>query len=167
MIKDDLTALGLSPEEAKVYLATLELGGGHVSIIAKKAKVHRVTCYNTLGNLVKKGLIVFSQHKKIRFYSPEPPQVLLHQMEEKYSMTQRILPGLMALQRSSAFTPKIRYYEEKENIMAIFGDMASAKSEILGYTNLVPLRDLFPEVLEKIRENFFSKKAQRKVFVPF
>ena len=78
MLKDDLINLGLSEEEVKVYLATLELGGGYVSTIASRAKVHRVTCYNTLGNLVEKSLIHFSKRKNVRFYTPEPPQILLN-----------------------------------------------------------------------------------------
>ena len=167
MLKDDLTTVGLSPEEANVYLAILELGGGYVSTIAKKAKVHRVTCYNTLGNLIKKGLINFSQRNRIRFYTPEPPQILFHQIEEKYVTTQKILPQLTALQRSSAFTPKIRYFEEKKNIVAIFEDMALAQSEILGYTNLVPLRDLFPDVLRQFGQTFYQKGLKGRFLSPF
>lgn len=167
MLKEDLINIGLSEEEVKVYLAILELGGGYVSTIAKRAKVHRVTCYNTLGNLVKKNLIRFSTSKNIRFYSPEPPQVLLNQIEEKYLTTQKVLPELVALQRSAAFTPKIHYYEQKENIIAIFEDMALTKTEILGYTNFAPLTELFPEVLKKFGTMLVQKKVRARFLSPF
>lgn len=167
MIKDDLITLGLSEEESKVYLAILELGGGYVSTIARRAKVHRVTCYNTLGNLLKKNLISFTSRKNIRFYAPEPPQILLNQIEEKYLTTQKVLPELISLQRSSAFTPKIRYYEEKANIVSVFEDMALTKTEILGYTNLVPLRELFPDVLVKFGKTLVQKKIKGRFLSPF
>lgn len=167
MIYEDLNSLGLNKEEIKVYLAVLELGGGFVSTIAKKAKVNRVTCYNTLSNLVKKGLLTFSNHKNIRFYSPEPPQVILNDFENKYETAKKVLPELLSLQNSSAFTPKIKYYEEKENMTSIFEDMLQTKSEILGYTNLNPLSELFPELLKKFGTNLIEKKIKARLLTPY
>ena len=40
---------------------------------------------------------------------------------------QKVLPELLSLQNSSAFTPKIKYYEEKENMKSIFEDMLQTK----------------------------------------
>lgn len=167
MLKEDLMMIGLSEEEIKVYVALLELGGGYVSTIARQANVNRVTCYNTLGNLAKRGLIYFSNHKKVRFYQAEPPQVLLNQIEKKYTTAKKVLPELMALQRSSAFTPQIKYYEDKENIVAIFDDMITAKKEILGYTNLLPLRELFPDTLEKFGKILVDKNIKARFLSPF
>lgn len=167
MIQDDLISLGLSKEEANVYLATMELGGGFVSVIARMAKVHRVTCYNTLGNLVKKGLITYTTRQRVRLYIPEPPQVFFNQLSEKYLTAKKVLPELVALQRSDAFTPKIRFYEEKENMVTIFNDMAEAKTEILGYTNLVPLQALFPDVMEKFGNAIVKKKLHGRFLSPF
>ncbi len=166
MIQNDLQELGLSDEEAKVYLALLELGGGYVSTVARKAKVHRVTTYNTLGNLVKRGLVSHATHKKIRYYSPEPPQVIKNQFEEKYETAKKILPELLALHRSASFTPKIRYFEEKENMIAIFDDMASTKTEILGYTNLVPLHELFPDVILRFGKTIRENKTKVRLLSP-
>ncbi|KKP40517.1 MAG: transcriptional regulator TrmB [Candidatus Peregrinibacteria bacterium GW2011_GWF2_33_10] len=167
MIYDDLISLGLTKEEIKVYLATLELGGGFVSVIASKAKVHRVTCYNTLSNLIKKGLLSFTKHKNIRFYSPEPPQVLLNDFEDKHEIAKKVLPELISLQNKSAFKPKIRYYEEKKNMKLIFEDMNEAKTEILGYTNLTALTELFGDELKRFADNLINKKIKARFLTPF
>lgn len=167
MITEDLISIGLTPQEAEVYLAILELGGGYVSTIAQRAKVHRVTCYNTLSNLTKRGFVNFSSRNGVRFYLAEPPQVLFNPIEQKYSTAKKMLPILVALHRSSAFTPKIRYYEERENILSIFEDMSRAESEILGYTNLVPLQELFPYELERFGKTLVSKKMKARFLSPF
>ena len=60
----ELLSLGLSDEEAKVYLACLEINGGPVSVIAKKAGIHRVSCYHTLENLLEKRLLVPDKKKQ-------------------------------------------------------------------------------------------------------
>ena len=57
MIQHELTQLGFTEEESKVYLAALELGGSYASGIAKKAGVPRVNCYHTLDKLVRKGVM--------------------------------------------------------------------------------------------------------------
>ena len=73
MLVSDLEQLGLSEEEAKVYLAVLELGGSYVSAIAKKAGIHRVSCYHTLDNLKKKGVISSFTKDNIKYFSVDSP----------------------------------------------------------------------------------------------
>ena len=167
MLIDDLSDLDLSPEEAKVYLAILELGGGYVSIIAKKARVNRATCYNTLGNLVQKGLAHFALRQGVRFYLPEPPQVLTNQFEEKYETARRLLPQLNLLHGSSAFTPKLRYYEEKDAVSGLFDDIANSSTEILGYTNLAPLSEILPAALRKFATNLVARNLRARLLTPF
>ena len=56
---DDLEILkniGLSPKEAKVYLAVLKLKKGLITSIAEQAGVNRTTTYDILEYLNKKGL---------------------------------------------------------------------------------------------------------------
>ena len=73
MLTSDLEQLGLNKEEAKIYLAVLELGGSYVSVIAKKAKVHRVACYYTLEKLTKKRAFKqFFQKQHEVFFGRKP-----------------------------------------------------------------------------------------------
>ena len=51
MIYPDFNLLGLTETEGKVYIALLELGGGYVSVVARRAQQPRVNCYHTLENL--------------------------------------------------------------------------------------------------------------------
>lgn len=167
MIKEDLVHLGMTGQEASVYLAILELGGATVSTIAQKAKVNRVTTYNTLGNLVKKGYITTSIRKNVQFYSAESPSILVSKLEEKYHIAEKVLPELIALQNAAGFAPRIRYYEEKESITSIFDDMAHAHGEVLGYTNFSPLAELFPQLLAKFAYTIEKNEKKVRFLAPF
>jgi sugar-specific transcriptional regulator TrmB len=52
----ELTKLGLSEKEAKVYIAGLELGKATILELSKKAEVKRGTCYEIVMNLSNLGL---------------------------------------------------------------------------------------------------------------
>ncbi len=156
MLISDLEELGLTPEESQVYLAVLELGGTYVSAIAKKAKVNRVGCYHTLGNLVKKGLVSSFSKNKVRYFAVESPQILVNQMEDKLARAKMILPELLSLTSTMAYKPKIQYYEGLQGIKNLLEDTLDAKGEIVGYTNLEELPKIIPE-------DYLRDFAKRKI----
>lgn len=156
MVITKLCELGLSEDEAKIYLAVLELGGSYVSSIAKKSGVHRVNCYKILDDLVNKGLVNSFTKNKVKHYSVESPRTLLHQQEEKLETAKRLLPELFSITNALAYKPKIQYYEGVEGVKNIFEDTLTAKSEMLGYTNLQAV----PHI---INEEYLRNYAQRKI----
>ena len=155
IIEKELANLGLSLEESKVYLAILELGGTYVSSIAKRADVNRSTCYHTIDNLVKKGLVSSYKKGKISHFVAEDPSRFLQIVEEKMSRTQDLIPHLLSLTNTLTFKPKIRFFEGIEGIKAMFDDVLTTKDEVLGYTNLSGLTDLFPD--------YFKQYCHKKV----
>lgn len=162
----ELTKLGLSSEEAKIYLACLEINGGPVSIIARKAGVHRVSCYHTLENLLQKQLL--SQYNKngVKYFAPEPPEQLLKLAEEKVNLTKGLLPELLSLTSATAFRPKIRFYEGREGIERVFNESLTAKKEILGYTNLHDIVTFFPDFFREYTHAKLKKGIKTRYLSP-
>lgn len=160
MLTSDLTDLGLTEEEAKVYIAVLELGGSYVSTIAKKAGVHRVACYHTLGNLIKKGVITSVTKNKMKYFYIESPKILINQAEEKFLNAKKLLPELLSITNTLAYKPKISYYEGLAGIKNIFEDTLNAPGELLGYTNLADLPKVISE--EYIRD-YAARKTERGI----
>ncbi|EKD48276.1 MAG: transcriptional regulator TrmB [uncultured bacterium] len=142
MHTSDLEDLGLTEEESKVYLALLELGSSYVSVIAKKAGVHRVSCYHTLGNLVDKGLVSTFTKNRMKFFAIENPKILVNKLEEKYAKAKKLLPELLSITNTLVYKPKIQYYEGLEGVKNIFEETLNADKELLGYTNLAILPDV-------------------------
>lgn len=57
-IENTLNSLGLSPNEAKVYLAALEMGTASAQDIAHKAGVIRTTGYSVLERLAIRNFVL-------------------------------------------------------------------------------------------------------------
>lgn len=166
MIHSDLEALGLSEVEGKVYLALLELGGAFVSTLARHAHLPRVNCYHTLENLTRRGLVSFISKGNIRYFSAEPPQKLVNDIQEKAKLAQKILPELLSMTNTLAFKPKIKYFEGREGIKNIFEDILKAKKELLGYSNLKALAICYGEDLQRYALQKIQKKIKTRIICP-
>ncbi|MBU0578182.1 hypothetical protein KJ742_05030 [Patescibacteria group bacterium] len=155
IIEQELTNLGLTKEESKVYLSILELGGSFVSAIARRAGVNRSTCYHTLDNLVKKGLVSSYQKGKVLHFTAEDPNRFMQMAEERVEKTKDLIPQLISLSNTLAFKPKIRFYEGIEGIKSIFEDILTTKEEVLGYTSIKDVGKLIPD--------YFKRYCHKKV----
>lgn len=162
----ELQRIGLTNEEAHVYVACLEIGGGPVSVIARKANTHRVSCYYTIEKLLEKKLL--SQYNKngVKCFAPEPPEQLLKFAEEKMNLTKSLMPELKSLVRSSVFKPKIRFYEGRDGVEKVFNESLTAKKEILGYTNLKLVTGFFPDFFERYTHEKFKRKIKTRYLSP-
>jgi len=162
----ELQQLGLTNEEAKVYLACLEIGGSPVSVIAKKAGVHRVSCYHTIENLIKKKLLSEYNKNNVKYYAPESPNQIQKLAEEKVNIAKGLIPQLSSIINTYGFKPKIRFYEGKDGIERVFSESLESKGEILSFSNLRIMLDLFPELFEEITQEKFSKKIKTRILSP-
>lgn len=166
MIKNELEKLGFTPEEVNVYIALLEIGGGFVSSVARKAKTHRVTTYNTLHNLEKKGFVKKARKRGIQFFYGINPQIILNQIEEKYKTAKAIVPELINLQNVFSFKPKIQFFEGIEEIWNVFKDLLASRGEVIGYTNFQMAQELFADHLATYGKIVLRLKKKHRLLCP-
>ncbi len=162
----ELTKLGLTDEESRIYLAALEINGGPVSNIARKAGVHRVSCYHTIENLVAKKLLSQYNRNGVKCFAPEPPEQLITLAEEKMNIARSVLPELRSIASAIAFKPKIRFYEGQDGVEKVFTESLAAKGEILGYTNLSNVTAFFPKFFTEYTHAKMRKKIKTRYLSP-
>ncbi|TSC80474.1 MAG: transcriptional regulator TrmB [Candidatus Peregrinibacteria bacterium Gr01-1014_25] len=182
----ELLKLGLTDEEARVYLACLEINGGPVSLIAKKANTHRVSCYHTLENLLRKNLLSQYNRNGVKCFAPEPPEQLLKLTEEKVHLARGLLPQLQSIASTLAFKPKIRFYEGRDGVERVYGESlelrpeidakkqradhgivrGAAPAEILGYTNLKTVTTFFPEFFRQYTHERLCRGIKTRYLSP-
>lgn len=154
-LREILETVGLSAKEAQVYLASLELGGGTVSDLAKKSRVPRTTIYAIIEPLLSKGLLSFYIKKKRRYFVPENPEKLAQASQEKHTTLVKALPQLKALYNAPAEKPQIRFYEGREGIKAILSDILEEKRPFYAVTSI--------EDMTKILEEYFTNFIQERI----
>lgn len=150
---DQLKKIGLSENEAKVYLALLELGSSTAQATAQKAKLKRPTTYVQLETLMKRGLVTsFEKELKTLFRAEDPEhlkQVLEKEKEEqkeRASALENILPGLGNLYLSAGERPRVRFFEGIEGLKTIQDEFLKTKERLVkAITNVDDVFKLFPE----------------------
>lgn len=165
-MQEDLIQLGLTEDESAVYIAMLELGGGYVSQIAKKAGKHRATCYHTLNNLISKSLATKFEKGKYQFFSPEHPEKIVTQAKSNLNRAEALLPELLSIQNTLTGKPKIKFFERRSGIETVFQDKLTSKDAILGYTNLALVTELFPDFYRKYTKEKIQKGIKSRYLSP-
>jgi len=118
-----LVNYGLTEKEAKIYLATLELGMSTVNTIAKKSKIFRTYCYDILRSLSEKGLVTSIIKKQIKYYEAVDPSKFVHLLHDKEEKIKEAIPQLKLLKATAVFKPLTEVYEGKEGIKSIHMDI--------------------------------------------
>jgi HTH-type transcriptional regulator, sugar sensing transcriptional regulator len=163
----DLLELGLSQEEAKAYLSILELGGSYASNIARKAGINRATCYHTLNNLVKKGLVNSHRKQRVLWFNVDDPSMIIDVEKRKLERARNLVPQLLSISNTITFKPKIRFYEGVEGVKNIFEDLLQTKDkEVLGYTNIGALGKLLPGYFEDFCQRKIEKGLKTRYLSP-
>lgn len=120
MLYKQLQNAGLNETEARIYLASLELGQTSVSRIAKKSGVKRTTVYLSVENLMQKGLLMKIKKPGKSLYFAEDPRILEAMMIEKKEKISKLIPELLAFSNIIDKKPEIKYFEGEEGIKKIF-----------------------------------------------
>ena len=95
MYIESLENIGLTPNEAKIYSALLELKRGSIWDISTYAGIHRRNAYDAIQRLIFKGLAFQVLPKKFLTYAPVHPEKLQELIEEKQKSLESVLPGLV------------------------------------------------------------------------
>lgn len=158
MIIDVLKNLGLTEKEANIYLANLELGSSPVSDIAKQSHVNRVTTYDILEKLIKKGYINYFTKNKIKYFTAVKPDTIYKITHQRTNDLKNVLPELKRLHGETPH-PTIRYFEGLNGIKAIYEDTLRSRTEILNYANSEEIREFWPDY----DKEYVEKRAKKKI----
>ena len=115
---EPLLNLGLSPKEAEVYLAAMQLGYATVMQIAQKAEINRTTAYTHIRNLISRGLMSTAERGGRPFFVASRPEVLKEVWEQQEQEIRRrketldqLMPELQSLYNLAADRPSVKLYD--------------------------------------------------------
>jgi len=142
-IAEQLQGLGLHLNEAKIYMALLELGQATVSDISKAAQLNRTTGYDILERLALFGLANRTTlGGKKTMYIAEPPYRLKQYLENKKHQAERrlaevgeIIPELQNFYKKEN-KPTIKFFEGRDGIKNIYWHTLESKSTIYSILDL-------------------------------
>ncbi len=149
---NQLRDIGLGENEARVYVAMLELGPSTVLQIAGKAGINRPTTYVQIESLKQRGLVeVMTKGKKSVFSPKEPSQLeamLEHEakaIEVHKSELAKVLPQLQTMWDLAGKKPIVRYFEGIDGLRQMQEEFLKCKEKLLlGITSLDDVMAMLP-----------------------
>jgi sugar-specific transcriptional regulator TrmB len=140
----ELQDIGLTEKEARVYLASLELGKTTADKIAKQAGIKRPTTYVQIKSLMEKGLMSTYEEGRKTCFAPESPELLKRLLLKQKDALQtkerdlsELLPELIRQFESAGERPVVRFFPGKEGITAVREELLTTK-EKKAYTIFSP-----------------------------
>ena len=114
-----LKSIGLTENQAKVYLAGLELGPASILDLARVSGVKRTTIYSVMEELLAQDFFTTLKKEGKKLYAAIDPDSLKHMILERHETLTHNLPEFRALYSLSPSKPKVIFYEGAENIKKI------------------------------------------------
>jgi len=124
-----LQDLGLTGAEIKVFITSLELGPTPAGPIVEKSGLQNAVVHRALHALIEKGLITYILEGKKKIYSAVSPNQLLNYIEEKKDQLKKILPELIAKQKTISSKPKASLFQGLRGIKELIHSMLDTTSK--------------------------------------
>jgi len=168
LLSQELIKLGLSDKEAKVYLASLELGYDTVLNISKKAAINRPTAYFILESLQKKGIVTTFEKDKKTYFAAESPDKLVtllnkqkEDIDQKQKQFENILPEFKALYNLPSEKPTVRFFEGRQGLLSMREDFLKTTDKKI--ESMYCLDDLNKVFTPEENKEFAERRTEKKI----
>lgn len=133
--KQVLKGLNLSPAQAAVYAAALELGQATIQGLSQKSGVPRASIYTFLGELRERQLMTETRKGRRNYFSATHPDRLLDIERMRMEELRAAVPELAAIANRARTKPKVTFYEGIAGLKQVYPDELTATTEIVGFAD--------------------------------
>lgn len=151
---------GLSENEAKVYLAALELGQATVISLARKSLVKRTTIYTVIEELKAKGLVTETKKGTKTYFVAEDPEKLKELEEERLKDLEQSLPELKSIFNLMPGKPKVKFYEGVAGLKAVYEDTIKGQDDIVAFSDF---EYMLKSMDNKHMMNYVNRRAAKGI----
>lgn len=150
-----LENLGLTRNEAKVYVRLLDESPAQLSYLLEKTDVSRRGIYDVIESLSKKGLVSVVQKDGKKYYAASNPKRLYEIVREKEQFLDALMPDLLKRQGSFKEKQGAMVYTGKKGIKTVFDMMIDEGKEIF----VIGGQDLVYETLKDYFHRYKNKRT--------
>jgi sugar-specific transcriptional regulator TrmB len=155
-----LEEIGLSKNEAKVYLSLIYLGCTTAGKIAKNSKVPRPNVYDAVERLQEKGLVSHMMKNEKMHFEASDPSALMNIIKEKENKLNTLLPKLM-LNQQLAKASEAHIAEGMKAVKNMFLHFLEINQTLFVYG----APKIAVELIRPFLENFHLQRAEKKMWM--
>lgn len=162
-LQEILKDIGLNPREARVYLVILRHPEINLAEISHLTLFPRMSCYTILNNLLQKGFVDILIKKRRRYFVAVSPQKILDRILRRGQEFKEALSTLEEVYVCSPLPsgPKVKFYEGKDGIRAIFRQILNEKRPFIAITSIDDMQKTTGDYFE----DFIQERIQRNLKV--
>ncbi|MFH1670740.1 MAG: helix-turn-helix domain-containing protein [Patescibacteria group bacterium] len=160
-LQRSLESIGLDSREARLYIAGLQLGSAPASEYSRQTSLNRITAYNTLELLSKRGVFTVVKKQRGKWYTPVAPDQLAFEARKNVQALDRVMPELRSLQGSEYRKPNVEFYEGWEGVRRVYEDTLTAESELLNFANSAIVRANW----QNYDEEYVAERVKRGIYL--
>lgn len=137
MLEKNLSNLGFSPSEIKIYIYLLKTGSNYANRVSSETKINRTNVYEALDRLVNKGVVSFISRNKVKWFEAKEPESiisLIRNKEEDFVKTKKELTeelkqlkNLIGIDKKSL---EANVFVGKKGLRILFDDMLEIKKPV-------------------------------------
>jgi sugar-specific transcriptional regulator TrmB len=168
-----LREVGLTANEAKIYISLLSIGTNPASIVAKNAKINRSACYTTLINLAQKGFAERTIKENTTYFTAIDPYFLLTQLKNKHEELEHQIKNLngtlekfQQIKNTYFKKPKVVFFEGEKGVKNIMESTLMTKDIIRAYACLDGLTHMLPNYFPDYYKRRTAKGIKVKAIYP-
>lgn len=128
LLANKLSVLGLSPYEARAYIALVAHGYGNADVIATTAQIPRTSSYKILQSLEEKGFAIGTQGRP-KIFKPEPPNNIYEKYKNDLEETFKKLAILHEIVHDRGMPQLIFTIAGKEKVIEKIGELLDTSTE--------------------------------------
>lgn len=164
MLEDNLSRLGFSPSEIRIYLHLIESGSSYPKKISAETKINRTNVYEALDRLIAKGIVSFIIKNNIKWFEAKKPESLLSLITEKeeelVKTKNQILRDINKLSvNQNKPTLEAKIFVGKSGLRMIFEEILNTKKEI----SLIASESQFKKIFGPYFELWHKKRIKNKI----
>lgn len=169
-ITDSLQKLGLTPNEAEIYLTLVDLGPCFVAPIIQETKKHRQVVYNALETLERKQLVYATTKNGKHWYNITNPDFILDIVKEQEQIATSVIKNILERQKFVEESSEMMYGEQAfKRSVAEFSKYSIENKEYL-VINSIPIdyREMIrgnPAYQESMQKSAKSPEARIQIIV--
>lgn len=154
-----LERLGITKNQALIYLSLLRLGSAHAQDIIRESGLHSSRVYDSLEKLEGLGLVSHVTKDFKKYFQAVEPEKLLDYIDEQKEALKQALPQLKSLEGMKKEEIHASVYKGKEGIKSILSTILREGQDIyiLGAKGII-----FSE-LKYFMPNFERERIKKKI----
>ncbi|MFZ5955381.1 MAG: TrmB family transcriptional regulator [Nanoarchaeota archaeon] len=172
-MKQELMSLGLTNNEAIVYLALLETGSTNAGEIIKKTKLHRNIVYDNLERLIEKGLVSFVLIKNIKYFETTSPKELKEYIEkqkreivDKEKIVNQIIPEIDKKRSFPEKKQEAIIFKGKKGLKTILEEITKSKTEFLTFGTGWGMKQTMGDYYGQWHLKLMQNKIKSRILLP-